>query len=26
MMSNSRLKGAADELQRQWETDPRWKG
>lgn len=25
-MSDSRLKGAADELQRQWETDPRWKG
>ena len=25
-MSDSRLKGAAEELQRQWETDPRWKG
>ncbi|MEU8801976.1 isocitrate lyase [Spirillospora sp. NPDC048819] len=25
-MSDSRLKGAADELRRQWETDPRWKG
>ncbi|TDD80662.1 isocitrate lyase [Actinomadura darangshiensis] len=25
-MSDSRLKGAAQELQRQWETDPRWKG
>jgi len=25
-MSNRRLKGAAEELQRQWETDPRWKG
>ncbi|MFG2089030.1 MULTISPECIES: isocitrate lyase [unclassified Spirillospora] len=24
-MSDSRLKGAAEELQRQWETDPRWK-
>ncbi|GLW66784.1 isocitrate lyase [Actinomadura rubrobrunea] len=25
-MSNSRLKGAAEELQRRWETDERWKG
>src|SRR5690606_20732392 len=25
-MSDSRLKGAAEELQRQWDTDPRWKG
>ncbi|GLZ03147.1 isocitrate lyase [Actinomadura sp. NBRC 104412] len=25
-MTESRLKGAADELRRQWETDPRWKG
>ncbi|MFC5753469.1 isocitrate lyase [Actinomadura rugatobispora] len=25
-MSDSRLKGAADELQKQWETDERWKG
>ena len=25
-MSDSRLKGAAEELQRQWETDARWKG
>ncbi|HEX2316139.1 MAG TPA: isocitrate lyase [Thermomonospora sp.] len=25
-MTDSRLKGAAEELQRQWETDPRWKG
>ncbi len=25
-MNNRRLKGAADELQRQWETDPRWSG
>ncbi|XVQ15139.1 isocitrate lyase [Spirillospora sp. CA-255316] len=25
-MSDSRLKGAAEELQRQWETDERWKG
>ncbi|NKZ05382.1 isocitrate lyase [Actinomadura latina] len=25
-MSDSRLKGAAQELQRQWETDARWKG
>ncbi|RAY11128.1 isocitrate lyase [Actinomadura craniellae] len=25
-MSDSRLKGAAQELQRQWETDPRWQG
>ncbi|MFI0481110.1 isocitrate lyase [Actinomadura sp. 9N215] len=25
-MTDSRLKGAADELRRQWETDPRWTG
>src|SRR3954451_13512482 len=25
-MSDSRLKGAAEELQRQWEEDPRWTG
>ncbi|TNY36394.1 isocitrate lyase [Thermomonospora catenispora] len=25
-MTDSRLKGAAEELQRQWDTDPRWKG
>ena len=25
-MSDSRLKGAAEELQRQWDTDERWKG
>ncbi|MFB4319330.1 isocitrate lyase [Actinomadura sp. 21ATH] len=25
-MSDSRLKGAADELRRQWETDERWNG
>jgi isocitrate lyase len=25
-MSDSRLKGAAEELQRQWETDERWQG
>ncbi len=25
-MTESRLKGAADELRRQWETDERWKG
>jgi isocitrate lyase len=25
-MTDSRLKGAAEELQRQWTTDPRWKG
>jgi isocitrate lyase len=25
-MSDSRLKGAAEELRREWETDPRWKG
>ncbi|MFI0352188.1 isocitrate lyase [Actinomadura sp. 9N407] len=25
-MSDSRLKGAADELQRQWDTDDRWNG
>jgi isocitrate/methylisocitrate lyase len=25
-MSDSRLKGAAEELQRQWNTDPRWAG
>jgi isocitrate lyase len=25
-MSDSRLKGAAEELQRQWESDARWKG
>jgi len=25
-MTDSRLKGAAEELQRQWETDPRWNG
>ncbi|REF00146.1 isocitrate lyase [Thermomonospora umbrina] len=25
-MTESRLKGAAEELQRQWDTDPRWNG
>ncbi|RFS82449.1 isocitrate lyase [Actinomadura spongiicola] len=25
-MTDSRLKGTAEELQRQWQTDPRWKG
>ncbi|MFI0408681.1 isocitrate lyase [Actinomadura sp. 3N508] len=25
-MTDSRLKGAAEELRRQWETDPRWSG
>ena len=25
-MNNRRLKGAADELRQQWETDPRWSG
>src|SRR3954470_2582661 len=25
-MSDRRLKGAAEELQRQWKTDPRWTG
>src|SRR3954469_22675930 len=25
-MSDRRLKGAAEELQRQWKTDPRWAG